>query len=59
MPVTKIKVTYEHQLNFGTAEKPIYKTDGDIVECEKAIAENLVNGGYAVFVKSNKKEDDQ
>jgi hypothetical protein len=46
-----LEIIYEHQLNFGTADHPDYKTAGDVVNCNKSIAENLVNGGFAVYVK--------
>ncbi|WP_409346761.1 hypothetical protein [Paenibacillus sp. MBLB4367] len=49
----KIRVTYEHVLNFGTAEKPINKTAGDVVECEKDIADRLVQGGFAAYTKED------
>lgn len=47
----KVELTTRHQINFGTAETPDYKTKGDVVECEANQADSLVSRGYAKYVE--------
>lgn len=55
----KIKITTEHLVNFGTGDKPNYKTAGDVVECDKDVADRLVAGGFAVYIESKKAKEDK
>lgn len=47
MTTKKIEIITRHQVNFGTADKPDYKTKGDFVECESKQADGLIERGYA------------
>lgn len=49
----------EHLVNFGTGDKPDYKTAGDVVECDKDVADRLVAGGFAVYIESKKAKEDK
>lgn len=55
---TKIRLVVDrnHFINFGTADKPDLKAAGDVVECDKKVAERLVEGGFAIYLNEKKGE---
>lgn len=50
MTTKKIEIITRHQVNFGTADNPDYKTKGDFVDCESKQADGLIERGYAMDV---------
>ncbi|WP_308637719.1 hypothetical protein [Paenibacillus silvisoli] len=53
----RLTLAANHQINFGTADKPDHKTDGDQVSCDKKAAAALVTGGLAVYIDQNQSKE--
>ncbi|MFC5528471.1 hypothetical protein [Cohnella yongneupensis] len=49
----RVRVLTEHRLNFGTAQKPIYKTKDDEIGCAPEVAERLAVRGYVEIMKED------
>lgn len=53
----KIRITADHLVNFGTGDKPDYKKFGDVVTCDKKVADGLVKEKLAEFLEGAKEEN--
>lgn len=53
----KLTLSQEHRINFGTADKPELKADGDEHVCDKKNADALVNVGLAIYADNTKEEN--
>ena len=47
----------DHKVNFGSADDPDYRIDGDTVEVDKEIAVGLIQAGLAEKVKKTKEAE--
>ncbi|SEM81757.1 hypothetical protein [Paenibacillus sp. OV219] len=54
----RLTLADNHQVNFGTADKPDYKTDGDEVSCDKKAAAALVTDGLAVYINQSENKEE-